>query len=209
MPPVFTCCVVNCDADAKSTRKHRFPKDPECSLESGLNLVNVQISKTWMSRKCEIIIYRICDYHFAPEYMVGVQHIGPCHCSYTIIKFFIICRIRYDILFKSYKYIIYTDEPVSFTMESISSPRPQFDFEVVAGPSHEHKHLDLLDKPQMLELAEIQNNLLLSILATLEIVIDVKIVISCKNVFAKLELLGLDNETTWSSKPVVNLMSYY
>ncbi|KAF5294258.1 hypothetical protein FQR65_LT10844 [Abscondita terminalis] len=42
--------------------------------------------------------------------------------------------------------LIVQDEPVNLTMESISSPRPQFDFEVVAGPSHEHKHPDLLDK---------------------------------------------------------------
>ncbi|KAF5291222.1 hypothetical protein FQR65_LT11457 [Abscondita terminalis] len=42
--------------------------------------------------------------------------------------------------------LIVQDEPVNLTMESISSPRPQFDFEVVAGPSYKHKHPDLLDK---------------------------------------------------------------
>ncbi|KAF5277812.1 hypothetical protein FQR65_LT03793 [Abscondita terminalis] len=52
--------------------------------------------------------------------------------------------------------LIVQDEPVNLTMESISSPRPQFDFEVVAGPSHEHKHPDLLGNP-MLELAEFKS----------------------------------------------------
>ncbi|KAF5303833.1 hypothetical protein FQR65_LT08090 [Abscondita terminalis] len=42
--------------------------------------------------------------------------------------------------------LIVQDEPVNLTMESISSPRPQFDFEVVAGPSHEYKHPDLSGK---------------------------------------------------------------
>ncbi|KAF5296738.1 hypothetical protein FQR65_LT10174 [Abscondita terminalis] len=42
--------------------------------------------------------------------------------------------------------LIVQDEPVNLTMESISSPRPQFDFEVVAVPSYKHKHPDLLDK---------------------------------------------------------------
>ncbi|KAF5308350.1 hypothetical protein FQR65_LT18214 [Abscondita terminalis] len=45
---------------------------PQC-LESGLNLVNVQIWKTWDVEKVRNN-YRICDYHFALEYMVGVQH---------------------------------------------------------------------------------------------------------------------------------------
>ncbi|KAF5286162.1 hypothetical protein FQR65_LT12920 [Abscondita terminalis] len=113
-----------------------------CCLESGLNLVNVQIWKTWMSKKCEIIIYRICDYHFATEYMVGVQHFSISGLVTGAIP-----------TLNSSSYVeldnnalIVQDEPVNLTMESISSPRPQFDFEVVAGPSHEHKHPDLLDK---------------------------------------------------------------
>ncbi|KAF5295366.1 hypothetical protein FQR65_LT01556 [Abscondita terminalis] len=70
MPPVFTCCVVNCDADAKNTRKH--PKDPVLfrkwiEFSQRTNLENMDVEKVRNN-------YRICDYHFAPEYMVGVQH---------------------------------------------------------------------------------------------------------------------------------------
>ncbi|KAF5291224.1 hypothetical protein FQR65_LT11459 [Abscondita terminalis] len=95
-----------------------------------------------MSKKCEIIIYRICDYHFATEYMVGVQH-------FTISG--LVTGAIPTLNSSSYveldnNALIVQDEPVNLTMESISSPRPQFDFEVVAGPSHEHKHPDLLDK---------------------------------------------------------------
>ncbi|KAF5308259.1 hypothetical protein FQR65_LT06252 [Abscondita terminalis] len=120
---------------------HLSPKSSESS-ESGLNLVNVQIWKTWMSKKCEIIIYRICDYHFATEYMVGVQH-------FSISG--LVTRAIPTLNSSSYveldnNALIVQDEPVNLTMESISSPRPQFDFEVVAGPSHEHKHPDLLGK---------------------------------------------------------------
>ncbi|KAF5276176.1 hypothetical protein FQR65_LT16426 [Abscondita terminalis] len=39
------------------------------------------------------------------------------------------------------------DETITLTTESISSPQPQFDFEVVAGPNQEQKHSDLLDRP--------------------------------------------------------------
>ncbi|KAF5277336.1 hypothetical protein FQR65_LT15998 [Abscondita terminalis] len=72
MPPVFTCCVVNCDADAKNTRKHRFPKDPVLfrkwiEFSQRTNLENMDVEKVRNN-------YRICDYYFAPEYIVGVQH---------------------------------------------------------------------------------------------------------------------------------------
>ncbi|KAF5276724.1 hypothetical protein FQR65_LT03949 [Abscondita terminalis] len=114
MPPVFACCVVNCDADAKSTRKLRFPKDlvlfrKWIEFSQRTNLENMDVEKVRNN-------YRICDYHFAPEYMVDNNA------------------------------LIVQDEPVNLTMESISSPRPQFDFEVAPGPSHEHKHPNLLDR---------------------------------------------------------------
>ncbi|KAF5304194.1 hypothetical protein FQR65_LT18888 [Abscondita terminalis] len=72
MPPVFTCCVVNCDADAKNTRKHRFPKDlvllrKWIEFSQRTNLENMDVEKVRNN-------YRICDYHFAPEYMVGKVH---------------------------------------------------------------------------------------------------------------------------------------
>ncbi|KAF5269884.1 hypothetical protein FQR65_LT05682 [Abscondita terminalis] len=86
--------------------------------------------------------YRICDYHFAPEYMVGVQHFSISGLVTGAIP-----------TLNSSSYVeldnnalIVQDETVNLTMESISSPRPQFNFEVVAGPSHEHKHPDLLDR---------------------------------------------------------------
>ncbi|KAF5284439.1 hypothetical protein FQR65_LT13546 [Abscondita terminalis] len=113
MPPVFTCCVVNCDADAKNTRKHRFPKDlvfrKWIEFSQRTNLENMDVEKVRNN-------YRICDYHFAPEYMVDNNA------------------------------LIVQMNQLIWTMESISSPRPQFDFEVVAGPSYKHKHPDLLDK---------------------------------------------------------------
>ncbi|KAF5290149.1 hypothetical protein FQR65_LT11661 [Abscondita terminalis] len=136
MPPVFTCCVVNCDADAKNTRKHRFPKDLvfrkwiEFSQRTNLDVEKVRNN------------YRICDYHFAPEYMVGVQHFSISGLVTGAIP-----------TLNSSSYVeldnnalIVQDEPVNLTMESISSSRPQFDFEVVAGPSRKHKYPDLLDK---------------------------------------------------------------
>ncbi|KAF5298722.1 hypothetical protein FQR65_LT09591 [Abscondita terminalis] len=79
--------------------------------------------------------YRICDYHFAPEYMVSGLVTGaiPTLNSSSYVEL-------------DNNALIVQDEPVNLIMESISSPRPQFDFEVVAVPSYKQKHPDLLDK---------------------------------------------------------------
>ncbi|KAF5277943.1 hypothetical protein FQR65_LT15895 [Abscondita terminalis] len=132
MPPVITCCIVNCDADAKNTRKHRFPKDPV--VRKCTNLENMDVEKVRNN-------YRICDYHFASEYMVGVQHFSIS----GLVTGAIPTLNSSSYLELDNTALIVQDETVNLTMESISSPRPQF-FEVVPGPSHEHKHPDLLDR---------------------------------------------------------------
>ncbi|KAF5296992.1 hypothetical protein FQR65_LT10144 [Abscondita terminalis] len=121
MPPVFTCCVVNCDADAKNTRKHRFPKDPVLfrnliEFSQRTDLENMDVEKVRNN-------YRICNYHFVPEYMVdGVQHFSISGLVTGAIP-----------TLNSSSYVeldnnalIMQDETVNLTTESISSPRPQF-----------------------------------------------------------------------------------